>query len=138
MAESSSPPPRENRSTTPISEAFRDYIQTGWAEHTAEPASPLPHVPFVQARREAVSNAFPGTTLIIPAGSTKVRSNDTDYPYRPQTAFTYLTGWGSGTIPGSILLVHSSLSSMGRVDGGADAVIDATLNAMDRAFAACR
>jgi len=104
MAESSSPPPRENRSTTPILEAFRDYIQTGWAEHSAEPASSLPHVPFVQARREAVSNVFPGTTLIIPAGSTKVRSNDTDYPYRPDTAFTYLTGWGSGTTPGSILL----------------------------------
>ena len=104
MVESSSPPPRENRSTTPISEAFRDYIQTGWAEHSAEPASSLPHVPFVQARREAVSNAFPGTTLIIPAGATKVRSNDTDYPYRPHTAFTYLTGWGSGTTPGSILL----------------------------------
>ena len=104
MAESSSPSPRENRSTTPISEAFRDYIQTGWAEHSAEPASSLPHVPFVQARRETVSNAFPDTTLIIPAGSTKVRSNDTDYPYRPDTAFTYLTGWGSGTTPGSILL----------------------------------
>ncbi|MEK9599906.1 MAG: aminopeptidase P N-terminal domain-containing protein, partial [Pontimonas sp.] len=104
MAESSSPPPRENRSTTPISEAFRDFIQTGWADFQSEPASPLPHVPLVQARREAVSAAFPGTTLIIPAGSTKVRSNDTDYPYRPHTAFTYLTGWGSGTTPGSILL----------------------------------
>lgn len=104
MAESSSPPPRENRSTTPISEAFRDFIQTGWADFQSEPASPLPHVPLVQARREAVSAAFPGTTLIIPAGSTKVRSNDTDYPYRPHTAFAYLTGWGSGTTPGSILL----------------------------------
>ena len=104
MAESSSPSPRENRSTTPISEAFRDFIQTGWADFQSEPASPLPHVPLVQSRRETVSAAFPGTTLIIPAGSTKVRSNDTDYPYRPHTAFAYLTGWGSGTTPGSILL----------------------------------
>ena len=104
MAESSSPPPRENRSTTPISEAFRDFIQTGWTDFRSEPASPLPHVPLVQARREAVSAAFAGVTLIIPAGSTKVRSNDTDYPYRPHTAFAYLTGWGSGTTPGSILL----------------------------------
>jgi Xaa-Pro aminopeptidase len=42
-------------------------------------------------------------TVVIPAGSTKVRSNDTDYPYRPHTAFTYLTGWGSQATPGSIL-----------------------------------
>jgi Xaa-Pro aminopeptidase len=33
-----------------------------------------------------------------------VRSNDTDYPYRPHTAFAYLTGWGSVTTPGSIVL----------------------------------
>jgi Xaa-Pro aminopeptidase len=43
-------------------------------------------------------------TLVIPAGETKTRSNDTEYPYRPHTAFVYLTGWGSDTVPGSILL----------------------------------
>jgi hypothetical protein len=41
---------------------------------------------------------------VIPAGETKTRSNDTDYPYRPHTAFVYLTGWGADTVPGSILL----------------------------------
>jgi Xaa-Pro aminopeptidase len=58
----------------------------------------------VAQRREKLSAEFPGVTLIIPAGSTRVRSNDTDYPYRPHTAFAYLTGWGSRTTPGSILL----------------------------------
>ncbi len=88
----------------PFRKHFVTLSKPGWADFQSEPASPLPHVPLVQARREAVSAAFPGTTLIIPAGSTKVRSNDTDYPYRPHTDFTYLTGWGSGTTPGSILL----------------------------------
>lgn len=104
MAESSPSAPRENRSTTPISEAFRDFIQTGWSAPPRTTPTPLPHLPFVRARRERLSAAFPETTLIIPAGSSVVRSNDTDYPYRPHTAFTYLTGWGSTTTPGSILL----------------------------------
>ena len=103
MAESSSTP-RENRSTTPISEAFRDFIQTGWIADGSRQVTPLEHAPSVQARREKLSAAFPGVTLIIPAGMTTPRSNDTDYPYRPHTAFAYLTGWGSATTPGSILL----------------------------------
>lgn len=103
MAESDSTTPRENRSTTPISEAFRDFIQTGWTADTRDAPQPLPHLSHVVHRRQRLSAAFPGMTLVIPAGSTKVRSNDTDYPYRPHTAFTYLTGWGSQATPGSIL-----------------------------------
>ena len=104
MAEPSSSEPRENRSTTPISEAFRDFIQTGWSAPDSPTPHPLEHAPRVAQRRERLSAEFPGVTLIIPAGSTRVRSNDTDYPYRPHTAFAYLTGWGSGTTPGSIVL----------------------------------
>ncbi|MDP4900170.1 MAG: aminopeptidase P N-terminal domain-containing protein, partial [Pontimonas sp.] len=104
MAEPSSSEPRENRSTTPISEAFRDFIQTGWSAPDSPTPHPLEHAPRVAQRREKLSAEFPGVTLIIPAGSTRVRSNDTDYPYRPHTAFAYLTGWGSGTTPGSIVL----------------------------------
>lgn len=103
MAESDSTIPRENRSTTPISEAFRDFIQTGWTPKNRATPHPLPHLSHVVDRRQRLSASFPGMTLVIPAGSTSVRSNDTDYPYRPHTAFTYLTGWGSQATPGSIL-----------------------------------
>ena len=104
MAEPSSSESRENRSTTPISEAFRGFIHTGWSAPDSPTPHPLEHAPRVAQRREKLSAEFPGVTLIIPAGSTRVRSNDTDYPYRPHTAFAYLTGWGSRTTPGSILL----------------------------------
>lgn len=104
MADSKKSSPTGNRSTTPISEAFRDFIQTGWE------APPLPQtaqgdqVPHTRARREALGHEFPETTLVIPAGQYKQRSNDTDYPYRPHTAFTYLTGWGADAVPGAILV----------------------------------
>jgi Xaa-Pro aminopeptidase len=35
---------------------------------------------------------FPGERLVVPAGTFKVRANDTDYRFRPDTAHTYLTG----------------------------------------------
>jgi len=93
-----------NRSTTPISDAFRDFIQTGWAPRPAQPGTAFEQSALAAHRRSLVSAEFPGIPLIIPAGSPKQRSNDTDYPFRPHTAFTYLTGWGSGSVPGSILL----------------------------------
>jgi Xaa-Pro aminopeptidase len=51
-----------------------------------------------------VSKEFPGITLVIPAGEPKQRSNDTDYPFRAHTVFSYLTGWGADTVPGSVLV----------------------------------
>lgn len=104
VSDQETPKAPENRSTTPISEAFRDFISTGWGDVPSEPATPLPQAPFAAARRERLSEEFSGLTLVIPAGETKTRSNDTDYPYRPHTAFVYLTGWGADTVPGSILL----------------------------------
>ena len=104
VSDQETPKAPENRSTTPISEAFRDFISTGWGDVPSEPATPLPQAPFAKARRERLSEEFSGLTLVIPAGETKTRSNDTDYPYRPHTSFVYLTGWGADTVPGSILL----------------------------------
>jgi len=45
-----------------------------------------------QARRAALSEAYPGELLIIPTGPEKVRSNDTTYRFRPGSEFYYLTG----------------------------------------------
>ena len=35
---------------------------------------------------------FPGERLVLPAGTFKVRANDTDYRFRPDTAHTYFSG----------------------------------------------
>jgi Xaa-Pro aminopeptidase len=48
----------------------------------------------------------PGTRLIIPAGRLKQRSNDTDYPFRAHSAFAHLTGWGSDSEPGAVLVLE--------------------------------
>ena len=98
------PPEKQpsNRSA-PISEAFRTFIQSGWSPSHPTPAARLPIADYAATRRDAVSESFPGITLVIPAGSPKQRSNDTDYPYRPHSAFSYFTGWGHDTTAGSVL-----------------------------------
>lgn len=104
MAERDREPRTTNRSTTPISEAFRDFIQTGWAEYLAHAPRTNDNAGLIQARRDRLSALYPEYSVIVPAGESRTRSNDTDYPYRAHTAFAYLTGWGSETVPGSILV----------------------------------
>ncbi|MCR8671825.1 aminopeptidase P family protein [Agrococcus sp. HG114] len=94
-----------NRSTTPTGSAFTEQIQQGWAERPAALPEPRPAAAFAAERRARIAAMHPGVRLVIPAGSLKVRSNDTDYPFRPHPDFTYLTGWGSDAEPDSVLVL---------------------------------
>ena len=71
--------------------AFAEFMRTGWAETTYD-VERHPVADFSPARRARLAEAFPGERLIVPAGRHKVRSNDTDYRFRPDTAHTWLTG----------------------------------------------
>jgi Xaa-Pro aminopeptidase len=102
------PEPRatSNRSTTPGSQSFKDYIGSNWAERDDTVPAPREQAAFAADRRRRLSRLYPGKRLVIPAGSLKQRSNDTDYPFRAHSAFAYLTGWGSDSEPGSVLVLE--------------------------------
>ncbi|MFC4014109.1 aminopeptidase P family protein [Nonomuraea purpurea] len=68
-----------------------EFMRAGWLDHPIE-VRPQPAVTHYARRRATLSGAFPGQTLIIPTGPTKVRANDTLYPFRPGSDFAYLTG----------------------------------------------
>ncbi|RFA19975.1 aminopeptidase P family protein [Subtercola boreus] len=106
MADQTDTAPRatSNRSTTPNSDTFKQYIGSGWAERTDILPPEREEAAYAAARRERLSKRYPGKRLLVPAGPAKQRSNDTDYPYRAHSAFTYLTGWGSDSEPGSVLV----------------------------------
>lgn len=93
-----------NRSTTPQTDEFREFISSGWAPQEESLPEPRAAAPYAAARRAKLSAMHPGERLVIAAGDPKQRSNDTDYPYRAHTAFTWLTGWGSDTVPGAMLV----------------------------------
>ena len=95
-----------NRSTTPLSDGFRSFISGNWAERPASPVRRREEAPLAADRRARISALHPGARIIIPAGTAAVRSNDTDFPFRAHSAFAHLTGWGSDSVPGSVLLLE--------------------------------
>ncbi|MGY5763763.1 aminopeptidase P family protein [Brachybacterium sp. DNPG3] len=103
----------DTRSQRPTSAAFREFIASGWDE-TVPDADPLPATRFTPARRDALVTAVPATRLVLPAGVLKVRSNDTDYPFRPDTAFAYYSGLGTDEEPDSVLVVEPSAEDPAR------------------------
>ena len=74
------------------SERFAEFMRSGWAPSDYEGLEPLEVVTYAFARRQVLSAAFPGVRLVLPAGGYKVRANDTDYQYRPHSAFAYYSG----------------------------------------------
>lgn len=103
--------PRENTNRRqPFPRGFLDTISSGWADRTEELPTSRPQAPFAAARRERLSQLFPGQRLVVPAGSLKQRSNDTDYPFRAHSAFAHLTGWGADAVPDSVLVFEPTAS----------------------------
>lgn len=105
MTENKPTPKLPNRQS-PFSQAFTQFIATDWAPYSDQLPAPLPASAHTAPRRAAVSAAFLGDYLIIPAGTLKVRSNDTDYRYRPHSAFAHLTGLGSDREPDAVLVLE--------------------------------
>lgn len=75
-----------------VTPELRAFMAASWAEPTVEPIQAAPVAAWALARRKALSAVFPGDVLVIPSGRLKVRSNDTYYPFRPDTAYVWCTG----------------------------------------------
>jgi Xaa-Pro aminopeptidase len=108
LSETKAPRATSNRSTLPPAAAFKDYIGSQWAERTDVVPPAREQAAYAAARRAKLVALYPGKRLIVPAGSAKVRSNDTDYPFRAHSAFSWLTGWGADAEPDSVLVIEPS------------------------------
>lgn len=71
--------------------AYAAFMRTGWGDRELE-LPPHPIQEYAAARRARLADTFSGERLVLPAGPYKVRSNDTDYRFRADTAHTYLCG----------------------------------------------
>jgi Xaa-Pro aminopeptidase len=94
-------------------EALVEFMSTGWLE-TPMSVSADPHRDDRREHRRRLSQAYPGTYLVIPAGEEKVRANDTNFRFRASSDFAYLVGAGE---PGALLVMEP------REDGGHDSVL---------------
>ena len=84
-------------------------MKSGWAPSNLENLAPLEVVTYAYSRRQVLSSAFKGIRLVLPAGGYKVRANDTDYNYRPHSAFVYYSGvQGSDATADAVLVLEPS------------------------------
>lgn len=74
-----------------VPEAYAAFMRTGWDDRERDVAE-HPVAPYAAARRARLAATFPGERLVLPAGTFKVRANDTDYRFRPDTAHAWLCG----------------------------------------------
>ena len=86
---------------------YAEFMRTGWAPSNLEGLQPLEVVTYAFTRRQVLSAAFPNLRLVIPSGNFKTRSNDTEYAFRPHSAFAYYSGvQGSDAVPDSVLVME--------------------------------
>ena len=91
----------------PTQDAMSEFMKTGWAADEEEIISAHPVTAYTKLRREKLSKKYLGKRLIFPAGSLKVRSNDTDYSFRAHSAFAWITGViASDTVPDSVFIME--------------------------------
>jgi Xaa-Pro aminopeptidase len=112
-----------NRSQRPSSSEFLRFVTSGWAERPATDTARGPFAEFTAARRARLSAQFPGERLVVPAGAYKTRSNDTDYRFRPHSAFAHLTGLGVEQEPDAVLVLHPVEDGRGDDGSGHHAVL---------------
>ncbi len=91
---------------------FSEFMKSGWAITDLPDLEPLEVVTYAFSRRQVLSQAFQGVRLILPAGELKVRAGDTDYNYRPDSAFAYYSGvQGADSTADAVLVLEPSADS---------------------------
>ena len=94
-------------------QALVEFMSNGWLD-TPMSVSAVPHRDDYREHRRKLSEAFPDTYLVVPAGEEKVRANDTSYRFRPSSDFAYLVGPGEA---GALLVMEP------REGGGHDSLL---------------
>ncbi|WP_406280778.1 aminopeptidase P family protein [Embleya sp. NBC_00896] len=97
---------------TEIPAEFVEYMTSGRREQETV-LVPVPQLDRMAARRAALSNAFPGETLVVPTGRIQWRTFGGPYPFRGGSDLLWLT---ADQDPNSVLVMHP-------IAGGHDAVL---------------
>lgn len=76
-----------------MSQELRTSLTSNWAEPLPIGASARADgAQWTAQRRQRLSQALPDRRIVVPAGALKTRANDTEYAFRADSSFTWLTG----------------------------------------------
>ncbi|MBV8371646.1 MAG: aminopeptidase P family protein [Candidatus Eremiobacteraeota bacterium] len=87
---------------TDAPDALVAFMAGGWIDVAAD-ARPHPQLARLRERRAALSQAYRGAYVVVPAGRERVRANDTYFRFRPSSDFVYLMGDGE---PEAVLVME--------------------------------
>ncbi|AHH93605.1 aminopeptidase P family protein [Kutzneria viridogrisea] len=85
-------PARRDPSKLVEASGFRASVGDGWGEAAREVRLTPGAREAAAAHRAKLSAEFPGQRIVVAAGRAPVRANDTDYDFRPDSDFSWLTG----------------------------------------------
>jgi Xaa-Pro aminopeptidase len=94
---------------------FVEYMGKGWDVPDRTPPVVRGAAAAAAAHRARLSAALPGKTIVVAAGRAPVRANDTNYDFRPDSGFAWLTG--CTTVEDAVVVVSGDPGS------GGDAVL---------------
>jgi Xaa-Pro aminopeptidase len=106
-------PARRDPSRLVEATGFRSSVGTGWGDAAREVRLTPGAAEAAAAHRAKLSAEFPGQRIAVASGRAPVRANDTDYDFRPDSDFSWLTGCNA---EGAVLLMLP-------VSGGHEAVL---------------
>jgi Xaa-Pro aminopeptidase len=84
--------PARNAYDADVPPNLLNFMLKSWNPKARKLPKVLPGVANFLKRRNRLSQRFAGDVLVIPTGHSKVRANDTYFPFRPGTNFYYLSG----------------------------------------------
>ncbi|PPK65887.1 aminopeptidase P family protein [Actinokineospora auranticolor] len=106
-------PARRDPSRLVEAEGFREFVRDDWGPADRRVRGVAGAAEAAEAHRDRLSAAFPGKRIALAAGLAPTRSNDTDYVFRADSDFAWLTGCYA---EGAVLVMTPS-------GGGHDAVL---------------
>ena len=71
---------------------LKAFMLKGWQPRAETDADIAPVAAYAAKRRQQLSDLFPGQAIVVPAGRSIARSNDTFYSFRPNSDYVWLTG----------------------------------------------
>ncbi|MGH3492266.1 MAG: aminopeptidase P family protein [Sciscionella sp.] len=98
-------PARRDPSKLSDAAGFREFVAGGWGEGDRRAPVIDGAARAAAEHRERLSHAFPGRRIAVAAGRAPVRANDTDYDFRPDSDFLWLTGCRA---EGAVLVMQPS------------------------------
>ena len=96
-------PARRDPSRLVDASGFREYVRDGWGPADRAVRLTPGAREAAAAHRDRLSAEFPGLRIAIASGRAPVRSNDTDFDFRPDSDFSWLTGCNA---EGAVLVMH--------------------------------